>query len=411
MRPSSRIASTLLALAAVPVACASGYLFFLTLRSRKPAPSASPSPRTRFHVIVPAHDESAGIAQTVASLLAIDYPRTLFEVVVVADNCSDDTAARATTAGARVLERIDDKLRGKGYALAHAFEATLADGTVDAVVVVDADTVVSPNLLRAFDARIQAGACAAQADYAVRNPDASWRTRLMAIAFGMFHIVRSTGRESLELSCGLRGNGMCFTKELLEEVPHHAYSIVEDLEYGIRLGEHGHRVHYAGEAHVYGEMVSSEKASRSQRARWEGGRLEMAKRHAIPLLKRAVKERNPVLADLAMDLLVPPLSVLVAATVAGTVASAAVAIVTRRPNLGLVLFGASGVFLAAYAARGWQVSGTGVRGLTSMGYAPFYMAWKATLPLRRTRKASDEWVRTARRGEEITSPEGTRAAR
>jgi cellulose synthase/poly-beta-1,6-N-acetylglucosamine synthase-like glycosyltransferase len=347
----------------------------------------------------------------VASLLAIDYPRTLFEVVVVADNCSDDTAARATTAGARVLERIDDKLRGKGYALAHAFEATLADGTVDAVVVVDADTVVSPNLLRAFDARIQAGACAAQADYAVRNPDASWRTRLMAIAFGMFHIVRSTGRESLELSCGLRGNGMCFTKELLEEVPHHAYSIVEDLEYGIRLGEHGHRVHYAGEAHVYGEMVSSEKASRSQRARWEGGRLEMAKRHAIPLLKRAVKERNPVLADLAMDLLVPPLSVLVAATVAGTVASAAVAIVTRRPNLGLVLFGASGVFLAAYAARGWQVSGTGVRGLTSMGYAPFYMAWKATLPLRRTRKASDEWVRTARRGEEITSPEGTRAAR
>jgi cellulose synthase/poly-beta-1,6-N-acetylglucosamine synthase-like glycosyltransferase len=393
------------------VASASGYLFVLTLRSHAPIPPAHGSARTRFHVIVPAHDEAAGIAQTVASLLAIDYPRSLFEVVVVADNCRDDTASRAAAAGARVLERFDEKLRGKGYALAHAFEASVADGNVDAVVVVDADTVVSPNLLRAFDARVQAGASAVQADYAVRNPDASWRTRLMAIAFGMFHIVRSTGRESLELSCGLRGNGMCFTKELLEEVPHHAFSIVEDLEYGIRLGEHGRRVHYAGEAHVYGEMVSSEKASRSQRARWEGGRLEMAKRHAIPLLKRAVKERSPMLADLAIDLLIPPLSVLVAATVAGTVASAAVALVTRRPNLGLVLFGASGVFLGAYVVRGWQVSGTGLRGLTSMGYAPFYMAWKATLPLRRTRKASDEWVRTARRNEEITAPEGTRAAR
>jgi 1,2-diacylglycerol 3-beta-glucosyltransferase len=349
--------------------------------------------------VIPAHDESAGITQTVKSLLAIEYPRELFEVVVVADNCSDDTAARARTAGARVLERFDDQLRGKGYALAHAFEASLADGRVDAVVVVDADTVVSPNLLRAFDARIQTGARAVQADYAVRNPDAGWRTRLMAIALGMFHVVRSSGRESLELSCGLRGNGMCFTRELLEEVPHEAFSVVEDLEYGVRLGEQGHRVHYAWEAHVYGEMVSSEKASRSQRERWEGGRLQMAKKHAIPLLKRALKERDPLLADLAMDLLVPPLSVLVMATVAGSAASAALAIVTRRPNLGLVLFGASGVFLAAYGVRGWQVSGTGMRGLVSLGYAPIYMAWKLTLRLRRTRAASGEWVRTARRGE------------
>ena len=333
------------------------------------------------------------------SLRGIDYPRDLFEIVVVADNCSDDTAARARAAGARVLERFDRELRGKGYALAHAFEIILAEGKTDAVVVIDADTVVSPNLLRAFDARIQAGAKAVQADYAVRNPDEGWRTRLMAIAFGMFHVVRSSGRENLGVSCGLRGNGMCFATDLLEEVPHDAFSVVEDVEYGIRLGQQGHRVHYAGEAHVYGEMVSSEKASRSQRARWEGGRLEMAKRHAVPLLKRAIEERNPVLADLAMDVLVPPLSVLVAATVVGTAASAALAVVTRRPNAALVLFGASGVSLAIYAARGWQVSGTGARGLATLFYAPVYMAWKATLGLRRTRKGPGEWVRTSRRGE------------
>jgi 1,2-diacylglycerol 3-beta-glucosyltransferase len=394
-----RIGATLLALAALPVVGASGYLFFLTLRSGRPAPPASGPARTRFQIVVPAHDEAAGIAQTVESLLAVDYPRELFEVLVVADNCTDDTAVRARAAGARVLERFDDKLRGKGYALAYAFEASRASGQLDAVVVVDADTVVSPNLLRAFDVRVQGGAHAVQADYAVRNADAGWRTRLMAIAFGMFHVVRSTARESLGVSCGLRGNGMCFTTDLLEEVPHDAFSVVEDVEYGVRLGQHGHRVHYAGEAHVYGEMVSSEKASRSQRSRWEGGRMAMARKHALPLLLRALKERSPLLADLAADLLVPPLSSLVAATMVGTAASAALAVVTLRPNLALLLFGASGIFLAAYAVRGWSVSGTGARGLLSLVHAPIYIAWKATLPLRRTRKPPGAWIRTTRRGE------------
>jgi hypothetical protein len=101
-----------------------------------------------------------------------------------------------------------------------------------------------------------------------------------------------------------------------------------------------------------------------------------------------------------MDVLVPPLSVLVAATAAGSVASLALAVVTRRPNLASVLFGASAVFLLAYGVRGWQVSGTGLRGLTSLAYAPGYMAWKASLRLRRRgQKAGGEWVRTARTGE------------
>jgi cellulose synthase/poly-beta-1,6-N-acetylglucosamine synthase-like glycosyltransferase len=420
------LVSTLLALAALPVFAASGYLFVLTVKSRRREPPAYGAPRTRFVVVVPAHDESAGIASTVASLLAVDYPRELFEVVVVADNCTDDTAARAEAAGARVLVRVNEQRRGKGFALAHAFETLLGQShgegagepPVDAVVVIDADTVVSPNLLRAFEARLVEGAGAVQADYAVRNPDAGWRPRLMAIALGMFHVVRSTGRENLGVSCGLRGNGMCFTTDLLREVPHDAFSIVEDVEYGVRLGERGHRVHYAGEAHVYGEMVSSEKGSRSQRERWEGGRRQLVKDHGLRLLKRAVETRSPLLLDLAMDLLVPPLSTLVVAAAAGTAVSAAWGVVTGRPNLATVLFGASGAFLVAYGVRGWQLSGTGAKGLGSLGYAPVYLAWKATLPLRGRRggKVPDgeqgepdggaqggaqggAWVRTAREGQ------------
>src|SRR6185503_13479445 len=198
-----------------------------------------------------------------------------------------------------------EKLRGKGYALAHAFERLAPE--VDAIVVVDADTVVSPNLLHAFAARIQSGAKAVQADYAVRNPNAAWRTRLMAIAFGSFHVLRSLARERLELSAGLRGNGMCFTTQLLEQVPHDAYSIVEDVEYGIKVGEAGHRVHYAAEAHVYGEMVTSAAASSSQRRRWEGGRAALGSR-GFSLIAEGIARRSAVLLDLAFDILVPPLS-------------------------------------------------------------------------------------------------------
>lgn len=393
-----RALSALLALGAAPVLGASGYLALLTARSRRREAPAYGTPKTRFQFVVPAHDEAAGIGATVESLLGVDYPRDLFEVVVVADNCTDDTAARARAAGARVLERRDDTRRGKGYALAHAFERVVSGREADAVVVVDADTVVSENLLRAMDARIASGASAVQADYAVRNPDDAWRTRLMAVALGMFHVVRSAGRENMGVSCGLRGNGMAFTRDLLEEVPHDAFSVVEDLEYGIRLGERGYRVHYAGEAHVWGEMVSGEKASRSQRQRWEGGRAEMARRHGLPLLLRAIREKNPLLGDLAMDVLVPPLSVLVLATAGGLAASLTLAAVTRRPNMATLMFAASGACLVAYGVRGWQVSGTGVRGLASLGYAPVYMAWKATLPLRKGGKPKGEWVRTEREG-------------
>src|SRR6185503_12695281 len=182
-------------IAAVPVSLADGYLLSLTLLSGElRAPSYGP-PSLRFAIVVPAHNEQEGIASTVDNLLAIEYPKDLFSVVVVADNCSDETALRAEKAGARVFVRHDDKLRGKGYALAHAFERLMSE--VDALVVVDADTVVSPNLLSAFGARIASGAKAVQADYAVRNPNAAWRTRLMAVAFGSFHVVRSLARERL----------------------------------------------------------------------------------------------------------------------------------------------------------------------------------------------------------------------
>jgi 1,2-diacylglycerol 3-beta-glucosyltransferase len=380
----------LLLLAGAPFFAACGYLFTLTLLSRRRHPAAqAEDPRLPIAVIVPAHDEEAGIAATVQSLLALDYPRDLFRVFVVADNCSDQTAERAREAGASVLVRDDPARRGKGYALEHAFEQILRQGSAAAAVVVDADTFVSPNLLRAFAARLAAGELAIQADYAVRNVGASWRTILMSIALGLVHVIRPLARERLRLSCGLRGNGMCFARAALDRVPHRAFSLVEDLEYGVRLGEAGIRVAYAGEAHVYGEMVSTGRAAASQRRRWEGGRFAMAKLHAWRLLRDALRFRDRIRLDLAFDLLVPPLSLLAVPVLVGLVAAIAV-----KSGSAMAVFGSSAFFLVAYVFRGWMVSGTGARGLAALLCAPGFVAWKLAVLAARSR--TKEWVRTTR---------------
>ena len=387
--------AVVLALLSLPIAALAGYLLLFVALSARPRPLL-PSPKLhRFRVIVPSHDEEQGIGDTVKSLLAIDYPQQSFSVLVIADNCNDATASRAREAGAEVLERKDAELRGKGYALLHAFERLPQD--VDAVVVIDADTLVSPNILRAFSSRLAAGAHAVQADYAVRNPHQSWRTRLIAVAFGAFHVVRGRGRERLGLSAGLRGNGMCFSTEILRKVAHDAFSIVEDVEYGIRLGEAGCRVHYADDAHVYGEMVSSATAARSQRTRWEGGRTALRKAHGVRLVKRGLAQRDRVLFDLGFDLLVPPLSRIAVASCAGFALTLAAALVWSGAFwLALAPWSFAVVSVVLYVLRGWSVSGTGLLGLRDLALAPGYIVWKATLGGKQSARADAPWIRTTR---------------
>lgn len=390
------VAHAALLFLAVPLGLASAYLLVLALCSWRSEPPTCPSPNLRFDIIVPAHDEEDGIAATVQSLLAVDYPEGLRRVLVIADNCSDATADRARAAGATVLVRGDPERRGKGYALSHAFTHVLGEGRADAVVVVDADTVVSPNLLRAFASRMERGASVAQSDNVVGNPEVSWRTSLMAIALASMNTMRSISRERLGFSTGLRGNGMCLSTSILREVPYDAFSIVEDLEYGVRLGLAGHRVHFAEDGQVRSVMVSEASAAASQRRRWEGGRLQLARKVGPSLFLRALATRDRVLLDLAVDLLVPPLAYLGGVAVVGAVASALVSFSAGRPVAALWAYAACLAGLTVHVARGWWLSGTGLRGLGALLHAPGYLAWKLWLVLRRPRHGRDMWVRTAR---------------
>jgi cellulose synthase/poly-beta-1,6-N-acetylglucosamine synthase-like glycosyltransferase len=384
-----------LSIAALPCVAAGTYLGVLAACSRRlPAVRPATSP-IRFDVVVPAHDEEPVIATTIASLLAIDYPADHFRVTVVADNCSDGTAAIARAAGVRVLERQDAARRGKGHALAFAFADCLDTKFADAIVVVDADTVVSPNLLAAFAARLAAGEQVVQACYGVRDADSGWRSRLMSLAFTLFHDVRSLARERLRLSCGLRGNGMGFTRRTLESVPYSAYSIVEDLEYGIALGMAGVRVAYVQDAIVRGDVPAGERASRTQRERWESGRAQIARLHRGRLLRAAMQRRDAVALDLALDLIVPPLATVgVAAAVGAGVATIAWRAGWSGP-VPVLLWGLSILGIGVYVARGCVLAGGGLRVVADLAWAPVYVSWKL---LRRFGRGSrtTEWVRTSR---------------
>ncbi|MEO8315998.1 MAG: glycosyltransferase family 2 protein [Pseudomonadota bacterium] len=381
----------------MPAAASSFYVLLLTLLSAPiPLPPRS-SRKLRFDIIIPAHNEAAAIADAVQSVLAIDWPADHFRVVVVADNCTDATAAAAAQAGARVLIRNNLELRGKGHALAYAFRDSRERGWADAVAVIDADSRVSTNLIEAVASRMERGENAVQVHYGVSNVDASWRTRLMAIAMAAFHSVRSRGRERLGVSCGIRGNGWALTHSLLEKVPYTSFSLAEDLEFGVELGMRGVRVSYADEAHCDGEMVSGEKAARSQRRRWEQGRAAIQRSKTLPLLKRAVTARSLVCLDLAADLLVLPLSYVALNAMALTAAAWLLAPAAERTGVWFWLGLSCCAALLLYILRGWQLSKTGLRGLLDLLRAPFYMMWKLAVMFRSRR--TTEWVRTNRESE------------
>jgi len=373
------------------------YLAGLSLLSSRTPPSLPSAPLLRFDILVPACNEEAGIVRTVENLQQQAWPRELFRVIVIADNCTDSTAALAYKAGAVVWERLSETKRGKGHALEFAFQKSLEEGFAQAVVVVDADSLLSANALKGFASRIAQGAMAIQAHYGVLEVKSSWRTRLMRVAFAAFHGLRSLARERLGLSCGLRGNGMCFVSRLIGEVPHQAYSVVEDVEYSLLLGRAGHRVFYAAEVEVLGEMAGDEKASRPQRQRWEGGRFFLMKTFGLSLLRQGICKKSPLLLDLAVDLFVPPLSWLVLATSLGLSLSLLLGLASGQALACAFIFGAGFCCLLLYVLRGWQLSGTGLGGLVDLAFAPWFVLWKLGLALRGKTRPPSSWVPT--RGE------------
>ncbi len=358
--------------------------------------------RSRFLIVIPAHDEGPAIASTVRSCRALDYDPALFSIHVIADNCVDRTAAEAEAAGAHVVERSTPDLRSKGHALEYFFREVPAarpdSGTYDAAVLIDADTVVDPALLRAFDRDLAAGADWIQGYYTVRNPDASWRTRMLTLAFGLANGVWLLGLDRLGLGVGLKGNGMCFSAAGLRRRPWKAYGLVEDMEFALMLREAGERVRFDPDAIVRGEMVSRGGAgAASQRRRWEDGRKALRGRFGGALLRSRALAPGSKLAYL-IELFFPPLANLTLGLGSALAASAIWGAGPGGPfrSAGGALWAIEGLMcgtLGAYALSPVAAMGLPRRYLASLLALPYYIAWKLVVGLGRKSKG---WVRTPR---------------
>jgi cellulose synthase/poly-beta-1,6-N-acetylglucosamine synthase-like glycosyltransferase len=356
----------------------------------------------RVAVIVPAHNEVANITSCVQSLLSAERLDMQVAVYVIADNCTDDTALVAQDTGANVLTRTNEAERGKGYALHFAF-TSLEPLHYDCLLVVDADTVVATNFIVAAAGALRDGAYAVQTRYLVRNLEEGIRTRLMGLALRAFNVVRSLGRERLGLSVGILGNGFGLRSETLKAVPYLASSVVEDLEYHLTLVQSGYRVKFVNETTVFGEMPVRGEGVKTQRSRWEGGRLRMMYEKGPDLLRRVLNGRLTFLEPL-LDLLLLPLAL--------HVTLLAVAISTPQTVVRYVGLAGAGVVLL-HLATAIVVGGGSWRDVGTLAVAPFYVLWKLTqIPsLLRNARPNNTWARTKRNIEAEAPDDPTAAGR
>jgi cellulose synthase/poly-beta-1,6-N-acetylglucosamine synthase-like glycosyltransferase len=338
-------------------------------------------------VVVPAHDEEQMIARTIASLQRADSETAIY---VIAHNCSDGTARVAADGGAQVVELNDQKMRGKAAALRLGFATALAQGA-NAVLVVDADTVVSPNLISATRNTLERGAGATQCRYELEMPGVHGfhpLSRLRAMAFRGMNVLRAQGRAGLGFSTGLFGNGFALTSSVLERVPFNVNSIAEDVEYHTWLVEAGVPVYWVGDACVHGHSPTSGKAQATQEARWEGGRFRVASR-ATRRLVAALSHGHWRALETLTDVWSLPLSRgILALLLTGLIAV---------PWLHLFALACAAVAVL-YVMQSALLGADPGRDLASLAAAPVYLLWKALitpLVLRQSRSRA-QWARTKR---------------
>jgi 1,2-diacylglycerol 3-beta-glucosyltransferase len=388
----------LLACGVIAGTAMSVYLLFLAAaslrRTRRPAPQGDPN--TRFAILIPAHDEELVIGRLLDSVNRLAYPRELYEVHVVADHCSDQTATIARGRGAVVHERRDPALRGKSRSLNLLAQYLLGASTgllTDAFVFLDADSSVSTNFLSVMDRHIRAGHRIVQGRVQVEDPGDDRTGQLRALAYEFISHVRPLGREALGLSVGLRGNGICIVREYVELFPWDPESLTEDYELHGRMLAAGLQVRFAPDAVVRTQLPTSRAVARTQSQRWERGRLDAMRRHVPALIEHGLRARSWASIDGAIELLVPPFSILIAlmgALLGLSVLSGVVPLVV----LSAVGFAA----LCVYTQRGLALASTYYPHIyRALLFVPAFVLWRLWLYLGVVaRRGRVQWTRTLR---------------
>jgi cellulose synthase/poly-beta-1,6-N-acetylglucosamine synthase-like glycosyltransferase len=238
-------------------------------------------PRLLF--LIPAHDEELLIGECVRSILDMTYPPGSRRIIVIADNCSDQTARIARDAGAEILIRSDLHAPGKPQAIAWAL-AQIALRDWDACVIVDADSTVAPGFALGFARLAPLNDIAFQANFGVLNEFESWLTRLGGVLSRCRYDVTYPLKQRAGLNCPITGNGMGFGTNLLIRDGWRAFSITEDSELYAIYTEAGVPIRHASQASLYSQEPRSLQQGVTQRRRWLAGRIRIIREWAVRLI-------------------------------------------------------------------------------------------------------------------------------
>ncbi|MCW1401091.1 glycosyltransferase [Novosphingobium sp. MW5] len=362
----------------------------------RPIRSSGPAASGKIAVIMPAHNEAMTIGESLGSLIANCPPGV--RCIVVADNCTDDTAQIARAHDCEVLVRDDPALRGKGFALAHAYDHLALDPP-DVIIVIDADCAISKGGIAALASAVEASGMAAQSvNLQFDRSRSGGLVDVSNFALLVKNLVRTRGLQRLSGSSSLFGTGMALPWRYFRRETLATDNIVDDLALTVELGRAGVRCKLVEEA-----VVSSPSANWAetinQRRRWEHGFLITGMTKALPLLALGLRRGSRRLCGYGLHLLVPPLALLLmlASTmlVLAIVLAALGASLTPAVTLGSLLVFAG---LAVFAA--WVAEGRKTLPWQSLVQIPIYALRKVPIYAGLLLSRQTSWTRTRRDGEE-----------
>lgn len=349
--------------------------------------------RPPLAVLIPAHDEQRGIADTLRGIRAQLRPGD--RLLVVADNCSDATASIGRAEGAEVVERRHETERGKGYALAFGV-AHLRAAPPALVLIVDADCQPAQGAIDALAAACMRHDAPVQAlNLMLSGPHGPMTQRVAEFAWRVKNWVRPRGGALLGLPCPLMGTGMALPWRLIESAPLASGSLAEDMQLGLELAQAGHATVFCEQALVTSRFPDSVQAGAAQRTRWEHGHLGVIGQFVPALLAAAWRQRSLRMLGLALDLAIPPLALLTLLVVtlwlaAGLLAWWGGAPWAWRAASALLLL------LAAAVMAAWFGWGRAVLRPLDLLAIPGYAVSKLGLYLRFWLRRQRHWVRTDR---------------
>ena len=379
------------------------YLLILALASIRPSlalDTHNATPKHRFAIAIPAHDEGTVISNTVINLLKLNYPRELFQIFIVADHCTDDTADLARQAGAIAYERNDGPRTGKGGALSWLFERIFEEHACDAVVVFDADTNVDANFLQVMDQRLTQGSQVIQGKHVIINPGQGWFPSLTWAMFTIDNRYQNLGRTNLGLSAKIMGDSICFRVDLLKKMGW-GQGLTDDYQLRQRLLLEGIKVEYEPEAIGYGEAPRTWSQAVAQRSRWLRGTSESSRRYRLDMLIEGIRRKDTALIDGAVQSLLPSYSTVTLLVVAGFVIQLGLNFLLNSSSLqistGLIIvWGLLAMVLFFYPFLGLALEKAPLRAYLVILSGPWFIVWRTFLALfSRYMNKTSNWVRTA----------------